>query len=195
MTSIADDFLFPPFSERTKPRLTLPLCRRDGKRLGGGFEKRTSVAELVHADGGLTKGDGSLDDWGRIVEKTFPRKRVAQSAGTTPPSVPVRRSFSCFRILVLRCLGHFLAVRDGRLATALFVQPARVVDLDRALHRAMTSAFVRKRQSRSYSPLRIPFRRSAIAVSWQYGSSVMLDSRPRAAGTSRPGWTLPVLCP
>ena len=81
MTSNADDFLFPPFSERTEPRRTLPLFRRDGKRLGGGFEKRTSVADLVHADGGLTKRDGSLDDRGRIVEKIFPRKRVAQSAG------------------------------------------------------------------------------------------------------------------
>lgn len=194
MTSIADDFLFPPFSERTEPRLTLPLCRRDGKRLGGGFEKRTSVADFVHADGGLTKrmvrwttGDG----WWRRPSP----KGVTQSTGTTPPSVPVRRSFSCFRILVLRGLGHFLAVRGERLAAALFVQPARVVDLDRALHRAMTSALVRKRQSRSYSPLRIPFRRSAIAVSWQYGSSVMLDSRPRAASTSRPSWTLSALCP
>lgn len=78
MTSIADDFLFPPFSERTEPRLTLPLCRRDGKRLGGGFEKRTSVADIVHAERGLTKRDGSLDDRGRMVEKTIPERGNAK---------------------------------------------------------------------------------------------------------------------
>lgn len=99
------------------------------------------MADIVHAERGLTKRDGSLDDRRRMVEKTIPERGNAKRRhdATVRPRPKV---FFLFSILVLRGLGHFLAVRGERIAAALFVQPARVVDLDRALHRAMTSALV-----------------------------------------------------
>ena len=36
------------------------------------------MADFVHADGGLTKRDGSLDDRGRMVEKTIPERDGAK---------------------------------------------------------------------------------------------------------------------